>query len=329
MVMMMKAALPTLAFLTFCGWSQVVSGDLGPKPTIDHTKGGVGARVVGIESSVPSSASIANLIEGASVELHKGIKFAKFVLYFEPALSANKVELESCSSDFVDGVEFFASPGTRRVYAEGGARVVKADFGSRLPDITSLAINLRGNHGPCLKSLRFLQADGVKVDVAVSTSALADRSLLDAKNFDRNQGEFERAGLGSVVNQELVPESEDEEKWILRLRGDGTFFMFGRSDDLKAGSRFSAIGNFEIQSVQKNRIRLLLRGYRFTTPEPWDGGWSCHSDCLAPLPSTATRIDEPIEIEKLSKGGYMIRNRSRSKQRTLPFTDMRVNTSAL
>lgn len=324
-----KAVLPVLIFLVFSGWVQAAKGDIAPKVSVNGTKVETGAKLIGVEASVPSSASIINIVKGEPVEIRKGISFAKLLFFFEPALNVSKLELESCSAEFEDGVEFYALPGTRRVYAEGGQRVVKADFGSRLPDITSLAINLRGNSGPCLKALRFINGDGSKFSVNVASPLSFDRSILKAKEFDQNHLQFNRAGLALVVNQELVPESADEEKWILRLRGDGTFFMFGRTDDMKVSSRFSAIGNFRIQETLKNRIRLLLKGYRVMTPEPWDGGWRCHKDCLAPLPAKAVRIEEPIEIEKISVGSYMIRNRSDSRRRTLQFSDIRVTTTAL
>lgn len=327
--MMKKVVHPALVFLAFSGWIQTVSADVAPKVSLNDTKVETSAKLIGVESSAPSSASIAHILEGEAIEIRNGVGFAKLILYFEPALNASKVELESCSADFRDGVEFFALPGTRRVYAEGGSRVAKADFGSRLPDITSLAINLRGNLGPCLKALRFLNADGANVSVSVAKPQLFDRTILNAKEFDRNQSQFNNAGLAPVMNQELISESVDEEKWILRLRGDGTFFMFGRTDDMKLSSRFSAIGNYRIQETKKNRIRLLLTGYRLMTPDPWDGGWRCLTDCWAPLPSRAVKIEELIEIEKVSRGSYMIRNRSDSQRRTLHFSDIRVTTTSL
>lgn len=324
-----KVVHPILFFLAFSGVVQTALGDIVPKVSLDSTKVETDARVVGVESSAPTSASIINIVKGEPVEIRKGISFAKLLFYFEPALNVSKVELEACSAEFEDGVEFFALPGTRRVYAEGGTRVAKADFGTRLPDITSLAINLRGNAGPCLKALRFIKADGSRFNVSVANPLSFDRSILSAKEFDQNFRQFDRSGLSLVVNQELVPESADDEKWILRLRGDGTFFMFGRTDDMKVSSRFSAIGNFRIQETLKNRIRLLLKGYRVMTPEPWDGGWRCDANCLAPLPAMAVKIEEPIEIEKVSVGSYMIRNRSDSRRRTLHFSDIRVTTTAL
>lgn len=303
-------------------------GDRAPRLVLSSPKTPVAATVTA-KLSVPVSAGAGvDLLSGEKVELRPEIAFGKLSFSFEPAIKARKVALESCASDFKDGLEFYAHPGARRVFVEGGVRTVTADFGSRLTEISTLTVNLRENSGQCLKSLRFINEAGHVFHVIASMNEVLDSGAV--KSFEERYKRFASADLQAVLDRELIPDSSNDERWVFRLRGDGTFFVFGRSDDMRTSTRFSAIGDYDVKEVGKNRLKLLLNGYRITTPEPWDGEWRCRtSECRErEIPALAIKVEDLIEIERSRGGGYMLRNRTHQKHRTLHFSDIRVTTSA-
>ena len=288
-------------------------------------------RAVSADASLPASSSVDGLLSGRNLETKSSAEFLKIAFSFEPPIEAERVSVETCGSDFNDGVEFFAHPGARRVYVEGGTKIANADFGSRHAEITSLAINFRHNSSLCLKSLQFKSAKNVVVAVGgLDPAPPADGAR--AKEFEKRRQEFATAGLEAVIDQELTPNSSEDGKWIFRFRGDGTFFIFGRSDDMQSNGRFSAIGEFDIKSATKSRVRLLLSGNRFGTAEPWDG-WHCPSPCRSSgarggrEPAQIRKVSDTVEIEKLASGGFMIRNRVKPRSRSLHFSDLRVRPS--
>lgn len=247
----------------------------------------------------------------------------KISMAFDPPVHVAKVIVESCESDFRDGVDFAVAPGLFRAYAESGTKSVTAKFGSEI-EVRSLAISFRHNQGVCLKSLRFF--DGAEKPIRVSVVPLRDSDL----PRERLKREFGQAGGGlpEVLDQSLIARNEDE-NWIFRFRGDGTYFMYGRSEDVKTPGRFVSLGEFRVVgSGTKNKVKLALKGQRWKAAQPWDG-WYCGSICGEREPASPSKVEESLMIEILPGGTYMVRNRSVPTTRDLPFSDASVRISTL
>lgn len=296
-----------------------VRGELSPAPIAAASM-----LKVSVESSVPLQSPVENLSSGLPTSFREGSAFAKISLVFEPNSEAEKISFDSCENDFKDGIEAAVSPGARRLYIEGGTKHITIPIKparAEAATISSVSLLFRHNERACLKNFKLLAANGKMIGFVTRKFAGDSDEVFSKKYFERRE-RFAMAGLSSVVDQELTPKLEDE-RWVFRFRGDGTFFIFGRSDENRGAGRFSALGNYEIESLGKSRIKLKLIGQRIVTHEPWDG-WICQGACEGRGLARTEKIGDVIEIERLSLGEYMVRNRVKSKSRSLPFSDIRV-----
>lgn len=286
--------------------------------------------VVSVAVSAPGAQAPEGLFDGKSFEARPTAEFVKLQMAFDPPIAASKIALESCGGEFKDGVEFFIFPGNSKFYAEGGHSEIKATVDNpsddKPGDIRSLAINFRHNSGICLKSLRFLDRSGQPIEIRSALSGIEPPPSL-AKDADLRREKFSAAGLEVALDHELRVASDDG-KWIFRFRSDGTFFVYGVTDEAKTAGRFTALGEYDILDVEgKNKIKLSLKGRRLVTADPWDG-WLCGHPCgERELAARVSPVVDTVVVERLRKGGFMVRNRVTAKRRTLPFSDLQVRPS--
>ena len=137
---------------------------------------------------------------------------------------------------------------------------------------------------------------------------------------------FELSGIDKVMEHELSTQDE-KDNWLFHFRADGTFFIYGFDDSSRSARKFSALGTFQILETEKNKVKLALSGGRRSTAAAWDG-YVCELACNEPEGRDIPRVSDVILIEK-NGSGYMIRNRTPPKKRTLPFSDMRTKISTL
>ena len=273
-----------------------------------------------------------NLLFENPIQVRPGLQFVKMAMSFTvPVTGVRQISIQSCGTDFHDGVEIFAQPDSRRFYAEGGASVASVKFvGPEPVELQSLAFNFRHNHDLCIKSIVMLNSQGSVIPLKIAKFSSSEKGLQE-KDSEKRRASFVAAGLEAIVDHELLPNSEDE-KWIFRFRGDGTFFIYGHSDEERSGGSFSALGNFALEQVEpggeKNTLRVVLNGVRFVTPGPWDG-WYCGSTCGEPAKLRATPVADVIVLEKTASTGYVVRNRTNPISRSIPFLDIRVRPSTL
>lgn len=288
--------------------------------------------LIAISSSAKGTKSPEVLFQGGSFSIQTEGQFVKLGMVFNPPIFASKIVLESCANAFNDGVEFSISPNFRRIYAEGGARLIPIDIvgteevgGHKgLTEIRTLAVNFRGNQKLCINRLSFLNEFGSSINIKteVERAGVADKTQVD------NSEKFLSAGLGRVLDQELNQKNENERS-IFRFRSDGSYFIFGKNDDSKSAGRYTAIGDYQIVNQKDKKITLQLNGHRLVTAEPWDGVLSekHHGDQNLANSKSIKAIADVIQIER-TNGGYMIRNRENKENRVLPFSDIFVRLSS-
>lgn len=186
-------------------------------------------------------------------------------------------------------------------------------------------LRIRGRGGEVNKNapiviseLRFGAAEGL-----VSVEALSAREAVGEKL----RRAFADKKLEHVLDRELVVEEEASD-WSFRIRSDGSFFVRGQTDENRTARLFFVTGTYQVVGIEKNKIRLALRGVRRPSRHLWDAQ-VCGIPCGLRLTGTEVSIVDEITLENTKHQRLMIRNRLPARARGLPFSDLKVKASTL
>lgn len=135
-------------------------------------------------------------------------------------------------------------------------------------------------------------------------------------------------GLSSVLDRELLARLDEKDAWIFRFRSDGTFFIRGYGDSISEARAFSVLGSFRVVKTTKKGAQLQLTGIRVPTATAWDGVL-CPFECGETIGKRDQAVNDLIEIEDVKAGAVMIRNRTDLEKRTIPFSDLKSQNSAI
>ncbi len=134
--------------------------------------------------------------------------------------------------------------------------------------------------------------------------------------------------LGAMVDRELVARLDEKDAWLFRFRGDGTFFIRGYGESMDEARAFSAVGSYRIAKKTKAGAQFQLFGVRAPTAYAWDGTL-CPFECGSALEKKDQLVGDLIELEATKAGAVMVRNRTAIAKRTLPFSDLKSQNSAI
>lgn len=88
---------------------------------------------------------------------------------------------------------------------------------------------------------------------------------------------FQEAKLSEVLDRTMILDEEGD-RWIVRLRSDGTLFVRGNSDNLLESRQFSFLGQYVIEGAKQYGLRLRVNGYRVPSHMDLDGS-NCGRGC--------------------------------------------------
>jgi hypothetical protein len=226
------------------------------------------------------------------------------------------------------GDDGFAEALTVADVAGGQELALKKPFKGRKLSIKVESVYVGGTNVQAgISELRFVNSSGMFYVTSPSQGS-RQREI-----EDRNLESFAKAGGFTILDRELVS-ADDEDDWIFRLRADGTFFVKGVGDEARKARVFQGHGTYRVEPLEKGKITLTLKGLKASSSQPLDLD-PCHLACVVELsaaapsgPSTEEVIMDTIEIVK-DKAGFIVRNRTKRGDRTLPFGDLRVRLSSL
>ncbi len=295
-----------------------------------------------IEATSQSGLNPVEILKSAEFRARPGTTFAKLAFAFDKPVRLSAVQIEACSGSFSDGIDLFLHPGARKAYAEGGDTKAVARFQPVSTDVQSLALNFRHNDPVCVKNFKLLDEKGAVISLIEASepaSAKQGRGLDVAPNIPKNpkvdigisqdvRAKLEANGLAILLDRELN-QPDESGGWTFRFREDGSYFLFGHGNQSKEGSRFSSLGEYEIQNARNGRADLVLTGVRIASAMPW-GGWICGKFCGDKKRENATRVRDVLVIEKISETAFKLRNRRKAADRAgLPSINLRVRSSTL
>lgn len=136
-----------------------------------------------------------------------------------------------------------------------------------------------------------------------------------------NRSQFAKAKVSALLNDSYLAKHETERDFIsssLRLRSDGSFYMSGFMEGDAGGSRYFALGNYEIKDASEAKgIRLRLFGLYYETPAYGDCN-GCGRDCntnVSPEGVIQQKIfEEVVRIKPASGGKFEVVNESGGKK---------------
>ncbi len=146
------------------------------------------------------------------------------------------------------------------------------------------------------------------------------------------KSKFEKSGLTGILDHNLITQEEvSSENWKLRLRSDGTFFLRGLSEDVKAAGSYYGLGTFEIKANSTpNGLVLTLKGVKKASSIEMDSdrcAWLCHQKNFT-LPKE-NLISETISVEAAPNNIFFVRNRSSKPTQTIPFFPLRMKITSV
>ncbi len=137
----------------------------------------------------------------------------------------------------------------------------------------------------------------------------AQRALLEER-----KASFRSADLVPVLDRSLWA-LEGDDRWVLRFRSDGTFFLRGHSDNLKEAKEFSFLGFYTVIESSQRGLKLKINGGRFSSHLELDGSW-CGRDCAGGSGVPAVNLEDKIIVTSTKKGSFFVRG-SGTKRSTL------------
>ncbi|MES2855790.1 MAG: hypothetical protein V4692_08000, partial [Bdellovibrionota bacterium] len=211
--------------------------------------------------------SAAEFLKGDAIRFRQGAEFVKVAFVFEKDEAVAKVTVESCELRFNDGVEFFFSPGFRSSYAEAGKKSLSVQVPGKNEKVRTIALVFGNNADLCISSIKVWDAKGKEINLSLGENTASEISV----------SENPTDVLKHFVDREYT-NGDKGELWRYRFRSDGTFFIRGYADDMSGAREFSAHGTYKISERSKKNAKLELEGFRYGTPQPWDGV-VCSKDC--------------------------------------------------
>lgn len=176
---------------------------------------------------------------------------------------------------------------------------------------------------------------------AVSKARVAEIQLGDDTRFfapnvtgalqalaDARRSGFRAGNLGNMMDQTL-DYHDDETRWAVRVRSDGTVFIKGHSESLDRARVFSFLGLYTILEANATRVRLQVEGSRFTTHAELDGT-ACPGACSAGGNSSEQVVNDEISFGRSRDGLVFVRDEGPRRASGLDFRSFkaRVLTSA-
>lgn len=116
----------------------------------------------------------------------------KLSVVFERPLAVRRVQLESCSNEWSDGIEVFSFPGLGRSFVEGGKKLLDVPISTGRP-VESIAMTFGRSQMLCLKSLRFLGDDQKPILILAPSSVLTKSTGVDQDRWFDSHPETQAA----------------------------------------------------------------------------------------------------------------------------------------
>ncbi len=121
--------------------------------------------------SATSVEPIENVISGDGIHVLPTAKNVKLSVVFNKPIDLKRVQIESCATEWSDGIEIFTSPGQGRSFSEGGRKLLDLKLTSTSA-VESIAFVFGRSRNLCLKNLRFFGTNDVAYNLE-SPSTLA------------------------------------------------------------------------------------------------------------------------------------------------------------
>lgn len=174
------------------------------------------------------------------------------------------------------------------------------------------------------KEITLVAADAGEISEVRFANRTKVQSLVsDLSVADDLTKRFAEAGFETVLDSKWT--TDDEDKWKILFRSDGTFFIRGFNDDTKQARAFSSIGAYTVVRQEKGKLRLRINGVRLPTGTDWDGV-SCPFACGSEVSlENSTSVVDSLVLEQSGEGSIMIRNRTPRSQRTMSLGDLKIH----
>ncbi len=136
-------------------------------------------------------------------------------------------------------------------------------------------------------------------------------------NADARKSAFKVARLDGILDRNLGV-ADDNEKWSVRVRSDGTFFMRGKSENLDRARTFTFLGSYTVQESNKKNVRIKIVGVMSNQVHEQDSS-TCARDCADnPGPQSAELTDE-ISFGRGKDGIIFVRDEGPRRANGLEF----------
>jgi hypothetical protein len=144
-----------------------------------------------------------------------------------------------------------------------------------------------------------------------------DIAQISHANADARKSAFKSAGLEGILDRNLSM-NDDNENWSVRVRSDGTFFMRGKSENLKRARTFTFLGTYSIQESNKKNVRIKIVGI-LSNPIHEQDSSTCARDCGDnPGPQSMELTDE-ISFGRGKDGIVFVRDEGPRRANGLEF----------
>lgn len=147
-----------------------------------------------------------------------------------------------------------------------------------------------------------------------------------------NTATFKKGGVDFILNHnlEMAAEGSADNRWVVRFRRDGSFYLEGGWANEGKFENYYALGNYEVKAVRAGEVDLRVFGFlRRNRGQMMDCN-GCGRDCNKPKPDPDAPFGKTEEIFqdtvtlKKTKAGVEMKNTSKDKRITFDRLQLKV-----
>jgi hypothetical protein len=144
-----------------------------------------------------------------------------------------------------------------------------------------------------------------------------DITQIAQANADARKSAFKSARLEGILDRNLIM-ADDNENWSVRVRTDGTFFMRGKSENLKRARTFTFLGTYTIQESNKKNVRVKIVGVLSNQIHEQDSS-TCARDCADNPGPQSMELNDEISFGRGKDGIIFVRDEGPRRANGLEF----------
>lgn len=172
-------------------------------------------------------------------------------------------------------------------------------------------------HGGTLAAARMSEVQVAYDDEFI----VADITATGKEKSASVRSSFENAKLGEMLDRNLTS-NEDDTKWSIRVRSDGTLFMRGHTENLQRSRDFSYLGHYKIDRADKKGVHISVEGFTTNLPAELDAS-TCGRDCGGNPGPEPVFIHDEISFGRGKNGIIFVRDEGPRRGKGLEFKTLK------